>query len=235
MVNQWLNNIHNYLFPDHCLVCLSPEPGSLPHLCPDCSADLPIISHACWQCGIALPDATAHVCGECLKHKPYYDTALIPFYYQPPLPRLISQFKFSSNLSLLPLLSAAWLSTVSLSERTLPECLVPVPLHPSRLRERGFNQSLELARTISQSLGIRLEPHLCRRTVATESQSGLDAEQRRRNIKNAFAVNGRPAYRHVAIVDDVVTTGSTLNELARMLKKSGIERVEIWAIARAVK
>lgn len=235
MVNKWLNNIHDYFFPDHCLVCLSPTTGLVPHLCTECEADFPSIMFSCRQCGIPLPDPAAPVCGQCLKQPPHFDNALIPYYYQTPLPRLITQLKFSHSMQLLPLLAHAWLSRVDLPEHSLPECIIPVPLHTSRLRERGFNQSLELAKIISAPLGIRLESRICHRIIATESQSGLDAGARKRNIRNAFRVTDTPHYRHVAIMDDVVTTGSTLNELARMFKKSGIEVVDIWAIARAVR
>lgn len=114
----------------------------------------------------------------------------------------------------------------------MPECIIPVPLHQQRLRERGFNQALELSRIISKQLNIPLNYSLCHRDKATPFQSGLSAKQRKQNLKNAFKVAKNHSYQHVAIFDDVVTTGTTVNELARQLKQSGVRTIEVWAIAR---
>jgi len=121
---------------------------------------------------------------------------------------------------------------VAKGKRRLPECIIPVPLHKHRLHERGFNQALELARLIARQLKVPLNYSLCRREKATPFQSGLSARQRKQNLRNAFNVIQTPAYNHVAIFDDVVTTGSTVNELARQLKEEGVEIIEVWAIAR---
>ncbi len=115
----------------------------------------------------------------------------------------------------------------------MPELIVPVPLHPLRQRERGFNQASELARPISQRLNVQFDARLCRRIRATADQTELDARARRRNVRRAFEVSGSIRLRHVAVLDDVLTTGSTANEMARALKRAGVETVEIWAAARA--
>ena len=114
----------------------------------------------------------------------------------------------------------------------MPECVIPIPLHTQRLRERGFNQSLEIAQLITKTLNIPLDYSLCKRNKATPFQSGLTAKQRKLNLKNAFSITKPHQYKHVAIFDDVVTTGTTVNELAKQLKKSGVEIVEVWAITR---
>ena len=114
----------------------------------------------------------------------------------------------------------------------MPELIIPVPLHKSRLKERGFNQALELARPLGQRFGIPVDIQAIRRTRATAPQSGLDKKERRRNIRGAFELKGKPLARHIAIIDDVVTTGNTVNELARILRRGGATRVEVWAIAR---
>ncbi len=114
----------------------------------------------------------------------------------------------------------------------MPECIIPVPLNQQRLRERGFNQALELSRIIAAQLNIPLDYSLCQRDKATPFQSGLSATQRKQNLKNAFKVTTINSYHHVAIFDDVVTTGTTVNELARQLKLSGVKTIEVWAIAR---
>jgi ComF family protein len=117
----------------------------------------------------------------------------------------------------------------------LPELLIPVPLHVQRLRQRGYNQALELGRPIARRLSLRLEPSAVSRTVATGEQTRLDAASRRRNVRGAFAAEGALVRgRHVALLDDVITTGATVSELARTLRAAGAARIEAWAVARAV-
>jgi ComF family protein len=113
-----------------------------------------------------------------------------------------------------------------------PELLLPVPLHPARLRERGFNQAVEIARPLAQALGLPLDLNSCQRRRATAPQAGLEAIERRRNIRGAFALTRPLPARHLALIDDVVTTGSTVAELTRLLKRAGAERVEVWALAK---
>jgi ComF family protein len=115
----------------------------------------------------------------------------------------------------------------------LPDCLLPVPLHSSRLRQRGFNQSIEIARVIAKRLQIPIVHDAVIRRRSTESQTGLTAKQRQKNIRGAFDVVGDLAGKHVLIIDDVVTTGSTVNELAKVLKRKGVKRVGVLSIARA--
>jgi len=172
------------------------------------------------------------VCGVCQKNPPHYNTSLIPRLYASPIKQLITEFKFHNNLSYAPLLAQSFVNSVRQNQRRLPGCIIPVPLHEQRLRERGFNQALELARLIARQLEIPLYHSLCVRNKATPFQSGLSAKQRKQNLKNAFHIIKTPPHTHVAIFDDVVTTGSTVNELARQLKKEGVEIIEVWAIAR---
>jgi len=113
-----------------------------------------------------------------------------------------------------------------------PQVLIPVPLHPSRLGERGYNQALEIARVLARELALPIDNHVCERVAATAPQAGLDEHARRRNIRGAFAVRGPFHWSHVVILDDVVTTGSTVAELARVLRGAGARRVEVWAAAR---
>ena len=144
----------------------------------------------------------------------------------------ISRLKFNRALHYAPLLASIFNRQLSQRSTNTPDCIIPVPLHPSRQRDRGFNQSLEIARLVSKMTGIPVEKSLCKRIRSTPFQSGLNAVTRNRNVKNAFQVVKKSHYRHVAIFDDVVTTGSTVNELARVLKKAGVEIIEVWAIAR---
>ncbi|MEW8195950.1 MAG: phosphoribosyltransferase family protein [Candidatus Thiodiazotropha sp.] len=116
-----------------------------------------------------------------------------------------------------------------------PDVLVPVPLHPLRLRKRGFNQSVEITRVVARQCRLPFDWRLCRRTKETKTQSELNEEERRRNISNAFQVCADVKGTHLALVDDVITTGATVTELSRMLKKAGAKRVDVWAIARTPK
>ncbi len=118
--------------------------------------------------------------------------------------------------------------------RQYPECIVPVPLHPARLRERGYNQALELARPLARSLGIRLEKNLVQRVRQTRPQTELKLASRAANLHQAFRLKRPPNYRHIALVDDVITSGHTVNALACEFLREGVEKVEVWAIARAL-
>jgi len=147
--------------------------------------------------------------------------------------QLLLQLKFRQKLYLAPLLGGLLADALATRREPLPDCLVPVPLHPERLRERGYNQALELARIISGRLEVPVAATLCIREKATAPQTALDGLERRRNLRGAFSVRKGEVPRHIAIVDDVVTTGTTVSELARTLRRSGAQTVEVWACARA--
>jgi ComF family protein len=185
--------------------------------------------------------APAPLCGECLQREPPFDAAFAPFVYGHPLDLLVTKLKFGRSLAAGRVLSELWLEAMAEALPTRPDLLVPVPLHPSRLRERGYNQALELTRPLARALRIPLADTLLSRTKATAAQANLDAKARRKNLRGAFAFDGaalngtRPAKLHVALIDDVMTTGTTLRECARVLKRAGVARVDIWALARAPK
>ena len=235
MIYNWLKNSLPGLFSKHCLLCLSPTHNRY-LLCADCEKDLPINAQHCLVCAIPLTSTQAHkntlVCGKCQKNPPHYTTSIIPFIYASPVKQLISQLKFHGNLTYTPLLAHSFTRALKHRASNLPECIIPVPLHKSRLRERGFNQALELSQIVGKQLSIPTVYSLCQRNKSTPFQSGLSAKQRKLNLKNAFFMTKPHQYKHVAIFDDVVTTGTTVNELALSLKKSGVEVVEVWAIAR---
>jgi len=154
--------------------------------------------------------------------------------YRSPVSELIRGLKFGGRLYVARLLGGLMAERLAARGTAVPERIIPVPLHPRRQRQRGFNQALELARPIARRLGAVLDHDTCRRTRNTRAQSELGARQRRTNVRGAFAATGRLEARHVAVVDDVITTGHTTDELARLLKTHGAERVEVWAAARAV-
>ena len=235
MIYNWLKNSLSSFFSNQCLLCLTPT-QNMHLLCPGCEKDLPKNDCHCIICSV--PFVSSHnqqdvlICGKCQKSPPHYTTSIIPHIYSSPLKQLITQLKFHHNLSYAPVLAHSFIESVKERKNILPECIIPVPLHSERLRERGFNQALELARIISKQLKIPLDYSLSQRNKATPFQSGLSAKQRKQNLKNAFSIKKSKTYKHVAIFDDVVTTGTTVNELAKQLKQNGVEIIEVWAIAR---
>ncbi|WP_241084963.1 ComF family protein [Candidatus Vondammii sp. HM_W22] len=155
-----------------------------------------------------------------------------PFHYAAPVDLLISRFKFNGKLHIGRLLSSLLGNFILQQQSRLPELITPVPLHSTRLRQRGYNQSLELARPLSRRLNIPLNYACCRRVKLTAPQSDLERGERRRNIRGAFEVTVRFQDTHIVLVDDVVTTGSTVSELAREFKRAGAKQVDVWAVAR---
>jgi ComF family protein len=221
------------LLPPYCRLC-GVAVGHGLALCPGCQHDLPWSERACRQCGRWLGAFSDNpLCGRCQRHPPVFTATTAALYYRPPVDYLVQRLKFYGELALAPLLAA--LLAEKLRKRTppLPGLLIPVPIHRARLRERGFNQATEIARALVRHLDLRLDRQLCRRIRRTGTQSLLPVDSRRGNVRNAFAVDGTPGATHVAIIDDVMTSGHTANELARVLKRAGVETVEVWVIARA--
>ncbi len=148
------------------------------------------------------------------------------------MPALVGGAKFRDRLNLARLLGQCLTNALRECTAEMPELILPVPLHAKRLRERGYNQALEIARTIGRELSIPVDSHSCARVLATPPQAGLAQKERRRNLAEAFRVLHPPGVERVAILDDVMTTGSTVSELTGVLLKAGVRRVDIWAVAR---
>jgi ComF family protein len=231
MVYNWIKFIQFWLFPPACLLCEAPGMKQR-DLCPGCYGDLPKNSRACHICALPLESEGALVCGQCLRDPPPFDKLVAPFVYDFPFDVLIRALKFHGRLPAARLLGDLLGDCLERRRAPLPECIVPVPLHPARLRERGFNQSLEIARPLAKRLGVPIVIQGAQRTRPTPPQSGLDQKARRTNVRGVFAFKRPPGVKHVAVLDDVVTTGSTVAELARVLRDSGVERVDVWACAR---
>jgi len=233
MVNNWLNIIQKKLLPPRCVLCGNPGYGDL-DLCVGCLNDLPRNLSCCYRCGEHFETAIdiPQLCGRCLKQSPSFDETYAPFLYQSQMSYLIAQLKFANDYKNARLLASLLAAHIADSAE-LPDCLLPVPLHPKRYRERGFNQSIEIARHLSRQLHIPLDLDSCIRSRDTVHQTGLPAKQRRKNMRQAFKLVKPLAYRHVAIIDDVMTTGATASTLAAALKQGGVNRVDVWVCARA--
>lgn len=230
----------DFLFPPLCHVCRTfiPEAGSL-HICAVCREKMPAITHPlCTVCGVPFVGAgTDHPCGDCLKHPPAFDAARAALIYDGPGRHLIHAFKYSHKIHLrrpLGLLTAQ--SLADFVAACGPDLIVPVPLHVKRLRGRGFNQAILLGEVLAREWGIPLHRRAMGRIRWTEPQINLTAELRRNNVKGAFSVRDAPAVtgKRVLLVDDVFTTGSTVEECAKVLKKAGASRVVVITVARAL-
>ncbi len=179
---------------------------------------------------MALPAGS--VCGACQRRPPPFARALAALRYETPIPTLVGAAKFRGRLNHARLLGQLLADAARALPAPWPQVLVPVPLHPTRLVGRGYNQSLEIARVVGRALDLPVDGTCCRRVLATPPQAGLDEPARRRNIRGAFAALAPLPWQQVAILDDVVTTGSTVSELTRVLRRAGARRVEVWAVAR---
>lgn len=232
--NSLFQRLTQALLPFRCLLCLAPC-GHHAQICLPCRDDLPRISSPCEQCALPLPNLTqSRFCAHCLHRTPAFSHTFCPFLYAFPVSRLIAKFKHQQQFALGHLLAQLWLEDYLQSPtRATPALLMPVPLHRQRRWTRGFNQSRLLAETWSKALDIRLHDDLYRRRD-TPSQQGLSAIQRRRNLRGAFAISHPELVRgkHIALVDDVMTTGTTANALAAILLRAGATRVDIWCLAR---
>lgn len=202
-------------------------------LCLPCQNDLPTIKNPCAICGGSLASkSNISTCGKCLKTKPFYQKSIIPLEYDFPVTTIIKRLKFNDKLLFSGMLANILLDKISERSDPYPETIIPVPLHPFRLIKRGFNQSELIAKELANSLKIPVDIKSCRRIKNTSHQTGFSHKERKKNIRNAFDVKSSFSAKHVAILDDVVTTGSTVNELARVLQQAGAEIIEVWACAR---
>jgi ComF family protein len=212
-------------WPQDCVLCLAP---SVDALCSACEGELPWLRAACVRCALALP--ITGVCGRCTREAPHFDAARACFEYRFPLDRLVQRFKFAGDLAL-----GRWLGE-RLAARVRDEAgvdlIVVPPLSAARLRERGFNQALEMAKRVARSLGVASDTRALARVRETEPQPGLGRAERAANLRGAFRCDADVKALHVAIVDDVLTTGATADALARVLKRAGAARVSVWAAAR---
>ena len=231
MLRQLTGQLSRLLLAPRCLVCSEPGDAGL-DLCAACRDELPWNLDACRQCGLPAHGAGA-VCGQCQLSPPPYTRTQVALHYAFPVDRLLPRFKFHGDLAAGALL--ATLMQWTLDPADAPQLLIPVPLHRARLRQRGYDQALELARALARECRLPLCRNRLRRLRATQAQTELGALSRQDNVRGAFALRPGPALpAHVALVDDVMTTGATLGECARVLLAGGVQRVDVWAVARAL-
>ena len=217
------------VLPRQCFLCAAPAAGEF--LCPDCLDSLPRLTTDC--CPVcALPTPAAMVCGACLKKPPQFDATQSVFRYEFPVDRLVQSLKYAHRIA-----SADFLGRIlaQCCPQQAPDLILPVPLAPQRLAERGFNQALEIARPLARQLGLPLETRLVQRHIDTTPQAALPWKERAKNIRHAFACGIDLSGKAVLVIDDVMTTGATLNELAGTLKACGAGWVGNLVVARTLK
>lgn len=232
-LDEWLKNTQLALLGPRCLLCRAPATLEC-DLCAPCTHELPWSHHACRYCALTLSEAhDGDLCRTCAR-TPRFDAAITGFTYDDPIRWLITRLKFDGRLSHARLLGDLLARRIADREPTLPDLLVPVPLHRAGYRRRGFNQAERIARRLSRTLGTPLATaDLIERARDTARQSTLAAHRRAANVRGAF-VCPRPLHaEHVAIVDDVVTTGQTATAVADCLRRAGATRVDLYCVARA--
>lgn len=227
-----LKNVQN------CLLCDEPAEAEMP-ICVACEAEMPWLGEHCQTCALPLPEAGL-TCDGCLLEPPAYEQVAVPWRYDFPVDSLITRFKHNAKWPFGHLLAdvlSQYLQHRFDEDLPRPDALLPVPLAARRLRQRGFNQAAMLARWLSKQLDLPCEENVVHRIQDTSAQQDLDAKARKRNLRNAFALtsDANVKGRHLALVDDVLTTGSTAQALARLLMNAGAARVDVYCLARTPK
>jgi ComF family protein len=227
-----------WLIPPVCLLCHQATRWGQ-DMCQGCRDELPILPQTCPRCAKTLttPAGLKLICGACLKNPPPYDAAYALYSYEKPITKLIMELKFHERLVNARILGELMADAIQhhwYPNKALPDLIIPMPLHTRRLQERGFNQALEIARPIAKYLNIPLDITSCIRHKYTAAQARQSADTRSQNMKNAFTVLGDFSGRHIALLDDVTTTGYSMYELAKTLKKAGAPRIDVWFCARTL-
>lgn len=228
-VQRLVHSFTEWLLPGSCLLCGADSRQQL--LCPGCQNDLPLHNGPqCPVCAEVMPDGT--VCTACRKETPHFDRCIAHFRYEFPVDRIIHALKYGHQL-----LIARWLGETLATHPDTGghDCLIALPLHPQRLQERGFNQSMEIAKHLAKSRNIPLLRDTLIRRRATPPQAGLPHKQRQANVRGAFECSEDMRGRSVLLLDDVMTTGATLNECARILKLHGAAQVSVAVAARTLR
>jgi ComF family protein len=236
MLTRAARRIANLVFGGTCLLCRGAAEYARDEslLCAACDRDLPRLGagELCPRCALPSPDGA--LCGACLAAPPRFDATVAALAYRFPTDVLIQALKFRGTLAFAAPLGRELAQRVAAAAAARVDAVLPVPLSTARLRERGYNQSMEIARGVARTTGVKLEPWLCERSRDTRAQVDLPAADRVRNVRGAFRCPRPLEGIAVAVVDDVMTTGATLDEIAGALKRAGASRVVNWVAARTL-
>ena len=218
--------------PSCCLLCRQ-KPEYRHGLCRNCWMTLPANKDHCERC--ALPMGQTGLCGCCQQRSPAFDSVIAPMCYQPPIDQILRALKYRQHLSFARTVAGLISDAVACAGAPRPDLLLGTPMTPHALRKRGFNQAAFVAHLIGRDLGIPVSASVLKKTRESERQSVLGAKERQINLKGAFHCTRLLQGKHIALIDDILTTGATANEASRMLKDAGAARVDIWVCARTGK
>lgn len=237
---QW-QKILQQVLPNRCAICTAVNENLI---CLDCERDFFTELHSknsrCTRCALPLPASMSpQQCGNCLQKHPYFDRTIVACNYVAPIDHLVLALKFGHQLNLAKIFAKELRNTISnMPQDSLPDLICPIPLGPQRLISRGFNQSLEIAKPLGSNLGIPVQRDLLLRIRDTQQQSSLHPDARQKNVRHVFMLHPDHSTlvlgKHIALVDDVITTGTTLNEAAKVLKRFGAKRVSNFVFARTI-
>lgn len=221
------------MLKNHCLLCdLTCKFDTF--ICDQCRQTLPRHTPGCVGCGVNIHlKHENNLCGQCISTPPAFHQLFSLFDYAEPISSFIHQLKFQGNLRIARWFATEWIHFLK-NAISLPEVIFPVPLHHARLSERGFNQANEIAKPIGNYFNIPIDTKACVRIKNTQAQSALSSAKRKNNVKNAFGLSRTITEKHVVILDDVVTTGNTVTELVLLLRKMGVQKIDVWCVARAI-
>lgn len=226
----WKNIFNRLKLPAVCKLCSQYHTGGQA-ICQFCMGLFEKIETACCICRMPIGEQF-DLCGACIKKKPQFNRVFTAYRYEEPLRGLIHEFKYREGLYLLPVLLKLLLDALPLSLEK-PDCILPVPLYLKKLRQRGFNQAALLARGVARHLEVPYDFVSCQKIKNTSPQAQLNRKQRRSNLFNSFSVREMP-YSHILLVDDLLTTGSTVNELSTLLKRQGVKKIDVLCCARTI-
>lgn len=229
------HNLYIRIIHTTCVLCDTKAQDTM-DLCSACHHSLPTNLHCCTVCALPLPPSTAQGsdlrCGNCLDDNGPISKSVVPFLYRPPVDFMIRRLKYADDTKFGRLIGELLFQSIYPQYTTLPDWLIPVPLHEERYRQRGFNQAHVIANHLSARLHIPLDDSAVTRIVASDQQAALGARDREKNMRRAFTVSTTVHGKSIAIVDDVYTTGATCTALAKSLLTAGASRVDVWAFAR---
>ena len=232
--NKHLVTLSRFIYPWTCKLCGETDNVDL-GVCKDCISILPWCRRACYQCGLPIHTSSNErlLCGQCLKKPPMFDHLHAALWYQPPISQLITDYKYFQRWENARCLIGLFAMTIPVMPADAR--LVPMPSHARRIRERGFNAVYECLRFLNKQISVKYDQTLLKRANYTETQTGKTKPQRRKNVKNAFRVTRPIDNEKIILFDEVVTTGATVDEASKQLKKAGASNVEVWCIARTVR
>lgn len=226
-----LTQLENWLFPAKCDSCNTTLNNNTINYCSDCIETLPYMPHSCLRCGQPF-NGFDNYCGGCLASPPTFDHCFCPFLYEEPISTQIQNLKYYEHPKGASQIANLFIKELNSNNIELPEAILAVPMHARKLRRRGFNHSYELAKRIAKSLDIPLLDNCISKQRDTPRQTTQSLKQRKQNLRGSYALTKKCWQKHVAIIDDVVTTGSTAEEMSKILKKNGVDYIQVWGIAR---